>query len=200
MKGFIVSYFSQMQTFTAVLLAALALTTGLRLWLARRHIRHIASCRNQVPDNLPVSMVMGSPGIGFITPARAPMAVKSTSAVQQTSVPKRPIILPRFGTLVSQIARPCTVLCPDLGFPEISISGGKMRKSLLAVMLLCGAALPAMSGSAPADKPAGKSTTGSFTGATANLAPNDPAGRVGLGIDRTGSSVVRHRDRRRARQ
>ena len=49
MKGFIVSYFSQMQTFTAVFLAALALTTGLRLWLARRHIRHIASCRDQVP-------------------------------------------------------------------------------------------------------------------------------------------------------
>jgi len=49
MKGFIVSYFSQMQTFTAVFLAALALTTGLRLWLAQRHIRHIASCRDRVP-------------------------------------------------------------------------------------------------------------------------------------------------------
>lgn len=43
------SYFSQMQTFTAVFLAALALTVGLRLWLARRHIRHIARCRDQVP-------------------------------------------------------------------------------------------------------------------------------------------------------
>ena len=43
------SYFSQMQTFTAVFLAALALTIGLRLWLARRHIRHIARCRDNVP-------------------------------------------------------------------------------------------------------------------------------------------------------
>ena len=43
------SYFSQMQTFTAVFLAALALTLGLRLWLARRHIRHIARCRDSVP-------------------------------------------------------------------------------------------------------------------------------------------------------
>jgi len=44
-----VSYFSQMQTFTAVFVAALALTLGLRLWLARRHIRHIARCRDEVP-------------------------------------------------------------------------------------------------------------------------------------------------------
>jgi STE24 endopeptidase len=44
-----VSYFSQMQTFTAVFLAALALTTGLRLWLARRQIRHIARRRDEVP-------------------------------------------------------------------------------------------------------------------------------------------------------
>ena len=43
------SYFSQMQTFTAVFLAALALTVGLRLWLARRHILHIAHCRDKVP-------------------------------------------------------------------------------------------------------------------------------------------------------
>jgi len=54
-----------------------------------------------------------------------------------------------------------------------------MRKSLLAVMLLCGAALPAVSADAPAgnDKAAPKSPTGSFTGATANLAPNDPPGQ-----------------------
>ncbi len=38
-----------MQTFTAVFLAALVLSIGLRLWLARRHIRHIASCRDEVP-------------------------------------------------------------------------------------------------------------------------------------------------------
>jgi STE24 endopeptidase len=44
-----VSYFSQMQTFTAVFLAALALTVGLRLWLARRHVEHIARCRDNVP-------------------------------------------------------------------------------------------------------------------------------------------------------
>ncbi len=43
------SYFSQMQTFTAVFLAALMLTLGLRLWLAQRHIRHIARCRDRVP-------------------------------------------------------------------------------------------------------------------------------------------------------
>ena len=42
-------------------------------------------------------------------------------------------------------------------------------------MLLCGAAFPSR---APACRSAaGKSTTGSFTGATANLAPNDPAGQ-----------------------
>ncbi len=45
------SYFSQMQTFTAVFLTALALTLGLRLWLARRHIQHIARCRSQVPED-----------------------------------------------------------------------------------------------------------------------------------------------------
>jgi STE24 endopeptidase len=38
-----------MHTFTAVFLAALALTIGLRLWLARRHMRHIAHCRDNVP-------------------------------------------------------------------------------------------------------------------------------------------------------
>src|ERR1019366_3338987 len=41
-----------MPTFTAVFLAALALTVGLRLWLARRHIRHIARCRDKVPEDL----------------------------------------------------------------------------------------------------------------------------------------------------
>src|ERR1051325_4318795 len=54
-----------------------------------------------------------------------------------------------------------------------------MRKSLLAVMLLCGAAIPAVSADAPAadGKAPPKSAGGSFTGATANLAPNDPAGQ-----------------------
>jgi STE24 endopeptidase len=46
-----VSYFSHMQTFTAIFLAALALTLCLRLWLARRHVLHIASCRDSVPPN-----------------------------------------------------------------------------------------------------------------------------------------------------
>jgi STE24 endopeptidase len=38
-----------MQTFTAVFLGALAVATGLRLWLAGRHIGHIARCRDKVP-------------------------------------------------------------------------------------------------------------------------------------------------------
>lgn len=36
--------------FTALFLAALVLTTVLRLWLARRHVRHIAAHRDAVPD------------------------------------------------------------------------------------------------------------------------------------------------------
>ncbi len=36
--------------FTTLFFAALALTTALRLWLARRHIRHVAAHRNAVPD------------------------------------------------------------------------------------------------------------------------------------------------------
>ena len=40
-----------MQTFTAIFLAALALTMSLRLWLAWRHIGHIARCRDSVPPN-----------------------------------------------------------------------------------------------------------------------------------------------------
>jgi len=38
---------------------------------------------SSVPETLPVSMVMGSPGIGFMTPACA-AAANSASAVQQT--------------------------------------------------------------------------------------------------------------------
>jgi PQQ-dependent dehydrogenase (methanol/ethanol family) len=52
-----------------------------------------------------------------------------------------------------------------------------MRKSLLATMLLCGAAIPAMSADAPPADKAKSASTGSFTGATANLAPSDPAGQ-----------------------
>jgi len=36
--------------FTALFLAALALTASLRLWLARRHVRHIAAHRGAVPE------------------------------------------------------------------------------------------------------------------------------------------------------
>lgn len=39
-----------MNTFTAVFLAALALSTAIRLWLGRRHIRHVEAHRTRVPD------------------------------------------------------------------------------------------------------------------------------------------------------
>src|SRR5256885_1196168 len=41
--------FRSMHWFTAVFLAALALTTVVRLWLSRRHIRHVSANRNAVP-------------------------------------------------------------------------------------------------------------------------------------------------------
>ena len=62
------SYFSQMQTFTAVFLAALALTMGLRLWLARRHIRHIARCRGTVPADFSAISASRAPKSG-VTPS-----------------------------------------------------------------------------------------------------------------------------------
>ncbi len=40
-----------MQTFTAVFITALLLTTFTQLWLAMRHIRHIRAYRNQVPQD-----------------------------------------------------------------------------------------------------------------------------------------------------
>src|SRR5882672_4093218 len=40
---------SSMHAFSLVFLAALALTTSARLWLSRRHIRHIAANRGAVP-------------------------------------------------------------------------------------------------------------------------------------------------------
>ena len=40
-----------MQTFTAVFVAALLLTTAVRMWLATRHIRHVRAHRASVPDN-----------------------------------------------------------------------------------------------------------------------------------------------------
>ena len=39
-----------MPTFTLVFLTALALTTLTKLWLAARHIQHIQSHRNAVPQ------------------------------------------------------------------------------------------------------------------------------------------------------
>src|SRR5204862_4710802 len=83
-----------------------------------------------------------------------------------------------FGPLVSHLACPCTALSPDLGFAKATIKkkpGGNMRKSMLAVTLLCGAAIPAMSADAPA--PDKKDAGGSFTGATANMAPGDAPGQ-----------------------
>ena len=38
-----------MQTFTQIFLAALALSTVLQFWLARRHIAHILTHKRQVP-------------------------------------------------------------------------------------------------------------------------------------------------------
>ena len=38
-----------MHWFTAVFVAAVALTTVVRLWLSRRHIRHVLANRNTVP-------------------------------------------------------------------------------------------------------------------------------------------------------
>ena len=38
-----------MQTFSLVFLAALALATGTKLWLARRHLDHISRHRDAVP-------------------------------------------------------------------------------------------------------------------------------------------------------
>ncbi len=40
-----------MTTFSVLFLAALLLATGTRIWLARRHVRHIQSHRNRVPDS-----------------------------------------------------------------------------------------------------------------------------------------------------
>ncbi|HQR52060.1 MAG TPA: M48 family metallopeptidase [Burkholderiales bacterium] len=39
-----------MNTFTAVFLAALVVSAGLRLWLGSRHIRHVETHRNRVPE------------------------------------------------------------------------------------------------------------------------------------------------------
>jgi len=41
--------FRSMHWFTAVFLAAIALTTVVRLWLSRRHIRHVLANRNSIP-------------------------------------------------------------------------------------------------------------------------------------------------------
>mgnify|MGYP002367430506 FL=1 len=37
------------QTFTLIFVAALLLSTGLRLWLDQRHLRHVRAHRDQVP-------------------------------------------------------------------------------------------------------------------------------------------------------
>ncbi|HYJ19580.1 MAG TPA: M48 family peptidase, partial [Burkholderiales bacterium] len=38
-----------MNTFSVLFLAALIVATGMRLWLAQRHVRHIQANRNTVP-------------------------------------------------------------------------------------------------------------------------------------------------------
>ena len=38
-----------MSTFSVLFLAALLITTGMRLWLATRHVQHIRAHRNAVP-------------------------------------------------------------------------------------------------------------------------------------------------------
>lgn len=40
-----------MQTFTAVFITALSLTTLIQLWLATRHIHHVRACRGSVPQD-----------------------------------------------------------------------------------------------------------------------------------------------------
>src|SRR5712691_6094584 len=48
--------FRSMHWFTAVFLAALALTTTVRLWLSRRHIRYVLANRNAVPAEFSASI------------------------------------------------------------------------------------------------------------------------------------------------
>src|SRR5512141_1472019 len=94
-------------------------------------------------------MVMGSPGMGFITPARAPAAASNTSAVQQTRALKRPIFHPVF-------LRCCKAIRPSLHGPfrRPRLSGKQklgdsMRKILLVATLLSGVAIPALSADEP---------------------------------------------------
>ena len=47
-----------MNAFSAVFLAALAVSVGMRLWLARRHIRHIVAHRAAVPGEFASSITL----------------------------------------------------------------------------------------------------------------------------------------------
>jgi len=49
-----------MHPFTALFLFALAATTATRLWLARRHIRHVRAHRNEVPAEFAASVTLAS--------------------------------------------------------------------------------------------------------------------------------------------
>ena len=45
-----------MNAFTALFLTALAISTGVRLWLARRHVQHILAHRAAVPSAFATSI------------------------------------------------------------------------------------------------------------------------------------------------
>src|SRR5258708_33777472 len=49
-----------MHWFTAVFLAALALTTVVRLWLSRRHIRYVLANRNALPAEFSASISLAA--------------------------------------------------------------------------------------------------------------------------------------------
>ena len=50
-----------MNSFTLVFLGALALSLATRLWLARRHIRHVAAHRERVPRAFAEAITLESP-------------------------------------------------------------------------------------------------------------------------------------------
>src|SRR5580692_1817764 len=70
-------------------------------------------------------MIMGSPGMGFITPADAACEAQRTSAMQQMMHQNLFIVPPLAGGVLSQFGCPCTVLCPALGFKKNKCVGGE---------------------------------------------------------------------------
>jgi STE24 endopeptidase len=51
-----------MNTFTALFLAALALSTAIRLWLGKRHIRHVEAHRDRVPEGFADQITLAAHG------------------------------------------------------------------------------------------------------------------------------------------